>query len=127
MASCFAILNIVDKGVKMLEITTNRDKNRKKVMIDGFTYTVRRPGAGESLDLSQFGKEVESLEKRKDQLTEEENRRFRDKSLKSLRIVLSFFDSLGNEEAEDSLRSIDPEELMGVIKDVFSDTPETVS
>lgn len=104
----------------MLEITTNRDKNRKKLLLDGFTYMVRRPGAGESLDLSQFGKEVQELEK-KESLTEQEQKDFEDKSMKMLRIILSFFDALGVKEAEESLQSIDPEELMGVVKQVFED------
>lgn len=103
----------------MLEITTNRDKNRKKLLLDGFTYMVRRPGAGESLDLAQFGKEVEALEKRKTDLTDEEQKDFEEKSVKMLRIILSFFDCLGSKEAEASLQSIDPEELMGVVKQVF--------
>jgi hypothetical protein len=106
----------------MLEITTDRTKNRKKLLLDGHTYMVRRPGAGESLDLSQFGKEVEKLDKRKDDLTPEENQVFSDKSMQSLRIILSFFDALGNEEAQMHLKSIDPEELMGVVKQVFEDT-----
>lgn len=104
----------------MLEITTNRDKNRKKLLLDGFTYMVRRPGAGESLDLSQFGKEVQELEK-KGSLTEPEQKNFEDKSINMLKIILSFFDDLGNEQAKAHLQSIEPEELMNVVKQVFED------
>lgn len=111
----------------MLEITTNRDKNRKKLLMDGFTYMVRRPGAGESLDLSQFGKEVQRLEKRKDDLTDAERDNLTNKSMQSLKIVLSFFDYLGVEEAKDHLYSVDPEELMSVVKQVFDDTTESES
>lgn len=103
----------------MLEITTNRDKNRKKILLDGYTYMVRRPGAGESLDLTQFGKEVDAMDKR--ELSEEERKDFENKSIKMLSIVLGFFDDLGNKEAAASLQSIDPEELMMVVKKVFED------
>lgn len=106
----------------MQEISTNRSKHTKKVMIDGYTYLVRRPGAGESLDLSQFGKEAKELDKRKDSLTPEELEAFRDRSLLSLGIVLGFFDSLGDKAAEKSLKSIDPEELMEVVSSVFKDS-----
>lgn len=78
---------------------------------------VRTPGAGESLDLAQFGKEVEKLEAHK--LTEEQNAELTDKSMQSIRIILSFFDSLGDQAAQDYLRTIDPEELMSVVKQVF--------
>jgi hypothetical protein len=105
----------------MLEITTNRDKNRKKLLLDGYTYMVRRPGAGESLDLSQFGKEIETMEKRQGELSEAELADFQSKSIKMLSIILSFFDDLGNKEAAASLQSIDPEELMMVVKQVFED------
>ncbi len=103
----------------MLEITTNRNKNRKKILLDGYTYMVRRPGAGESLDLTQFGKEVDAMDKR--ELSEEERKDFENKSIKMLSIVLGFFDDLGNKEAFASLQSIDPEELMMVVKQVFED------
>lgn len=105
----------------MLEITTDKNKNRKKLLLDGYTYMVRRPGAGESLDLTQFGKQVERWEKR-DDLTPEEEKEFTDTSMRSLGTILSFFDSLGSEEAQAHLKSIDPEELMGVIDKVFKDT-----
>ena len=103
----------------MLEITTNRDKNRKKILLDGYTYMVRRPGAGESLDLTQFGKEVDAMDKR--ELSDAEQKDFQEKSIKMLSIVLGFFDDLGNKEAAASLQSIDPEELMMVVKQVFED------
>lgn len=109
----------------MLEITTNKAKNQKKLLMDGYTYMVRRPGAGESLNLSQFGKEVQKYEKRQDDLSESEQSVLTDKSMQSLKIVLSFFDSLGDEQAQDHLNSIDPEELMSVIKQVFEDKSES--
>lgn len=104
----------------MLEITTKRDKNLKKILLDGYTYTVRQPGAGESLDLAQFGKEVEQLEKQAD-LTSSDKADFSDKSMHALRVILSFFDCLGNKQAEAHLQSIDPEELMLVVKQVFEE------
>lgn len=107
-----------------MQITTNREKNRKLIDLDGFDYKIRRPGAGESMDLMDFGKEVEQLEKRKDDLTPEETQQFEEKSMKMLKIVLSLFDDLGNGNAKVHLRAIDPEELMNVIKEVFDPKPK---
>jgi len=45
----------------MLEIKTNQFKTRKKVLIDGNEYTVRKMGNIEQLDLSQYMRRLKQL------------------------------------------------------------------
>jgi hypothetical protein len=107
----------------MLEITTNKQKSQKKILMDGYTYMVRRPGAGEALTLNQISKDMTKYKNRTD-LAEDKQSRLQEMSMRALEIALGFFDPLGDEEANKHLQSIDVEEIMSVITQVFSDTSE---
>lgn len=100
------------------EITTNQDKNKKKVKVDGFMYIVRRPGAGESMDMRRFGRKITALEK-KDKTTDKEQEQYEELAEKVLVICISLFDADGNDKAESYLKTLAPETLMEVIGQVF--------
>ena len=120
----FAIIKVVNKGVYMFEITTDKQKRNKKVKIDGYTYDVRKAGAGDSLTMQQAGREITKLGKLTNP-SEQDSERIEKLTIKTLQICLGLFDSLGDKEAEQHLNSLDVETLMEVIQQIFEDDDGT--
>ena len=104
----------------MLEITTDKSKRTKKCLIDGYTYAVRKPGAGESLSMQLDGREITKLSKKKE-LSQDEEVTMELLTSKTLRLCLGLFDSLGNKDAEDYINSLDVETLLEVISQIFNE------
>lgn len=102
----------------MLEISTDKTKQKKQVKVDGFMYEVRKPGAGESLDFSRFGRQLSKIES-KSNLTEEEEKKYAEMAEKILTICLDLFDPLDNADAKKYIRTLAPEILMETIGQVF--------
>lgn len=109
----------------MFEINTDKSKRSKKLLLDGYTYMVRKPGAGESLGMQKAGRELTKFSKKTD-TTEEEQERIESLTVKTLNTCLGLFDALGNKEAGEYLDQLDVETLMLVIGQIFEsgDEPE---
>lgn len=103
-----------------LQITTNRDQLRRKVEVDGYTYMVRKPGAGESLTYRQLGREMTVLENKK-KLTKAESANYEELKARSLTISLRLFDALDNQEAQDYIDSLDISILLETINQIFGE------
>lgn len=106
----------------MLEISTAK-KPVNKVKIDGFVYSVRKPGAGESYFLSQAKRNIDKLEKRikSKTATPEEEEQFEKLSMKALKLCVTLFDALGDEDAQDHLDRLEADVLFGIIEQVYSE------
>lgn len=103
-----------------LQITTNKDRLRKHVEIDGFTYMVRRPGAGESLTYRQLGREMTKLEK-KTKLTKADENKYEELRARSTAISLALFDAKGNQEAKEYIDTLDIQTLLETISEIFGE------
>jgi len=108
----------------MLEISTNNDSRKELTVTDvdskkKYTYKVRQAGAGESLKLSQYGREVSKLEKK--ERSEEEQDRLEELSIKLLQILINLYIPL-TDEARDYLDIMSVEDLSGGIQAVFGET-----
>lgn len=110
----------------MLEITTTK-KPAEKVKMDGFVYAVRKPGAGESYFLSQAQRNIKKLSKKAEDntATEDDTEQLEKLSTKALKVCVTLFDALGNEEAQDYLDRLEPEVLFEVIGQVYSKLDES--
>lgn len=106
----------------MLEITTAK-KPQNKVKVDGFVYSVRKPGAGESYFLSQAKRNIKKLGDRveKKTATEQEQEQFEKLSTKALKVCTTLFDALGDEAAQDYLDRLEADTLFEVIEQVYSE------
>lgn len=104
----------------MLQISTKDKRQDKLVEIDGYTYSVRKAGAGESLTLQEYGRELEKLGKV--ELTAEQTKQVEEMATKLLSICLSLFKS-DDKKATDYIQTIELELLMDIIKQVYDETP----
>ena len=109
----------------MLEITTAKQPD-VKVKVDGFVYSVRKPGAGESYFISQAQRNITKLSKSVDNGTasDEEKQQFESITNKALKVCVTLFNALGNEEAQDYLDTLEAEVLFKVIEQVYSELNE---
>lgn len=82
----------------MIEIATKKLTTRKKVLIDGHEYTVRKLGAGDELAISQILRQLEKLQEkaRKGALTSKDEDLFTELQEKSLKIYADTFDDGGD-------------------------------
>lgn len=109
----------------MFELTTDKNKRSKKVKIDGFTYSVRKAGAGESLSMQRAGREITKLS-RLASPTDDDNERMEKLTVSTLSICLDLFDAGGDTKAEEHLNSLDVETLMEVIGQIFEEDDGTI-
>lgn len=112
----------------MIEITTAKLGSRKNIKIDGHVYSVRKPGAGEQLSISQMVREVNKyaeIEKTRT-LTAEEEKFILDKTARMMEIMTACFDDLGDGSKSKALvDSLSMDELQAVIEEIFADgTPK---
>lgn len=109
----------------MLEINTGQLRNRKKVLIDGHEYTVRKLGAGEELQIGQMAREMERIQKKKDKITEKDTDRGVDIANKIFDIMVSTFDDgVGGEKSKALVSGLSQEELKELYAAIF-DEPKT--
>lgn len=83
----------------MLEIQTAKLSSRKRVLIDGTEFTVRKLGAGDELALSQIIRRTQELLKKAEKnndLTDKEQADLLDMHKQSLAIYASTFDDGGD-------------------------------
>ena len=90
----------------MIEISTSKMSTRKKVLIDGQEFTIRKLGAGEELDLSQISRELftllDELDPKKG-FTEESAKKYDELKKKSLDIYIATFDDGGDQSKSKEL------------------------
>jgi len=103
----------------MLQINTSEKRQSNKVEIDGFIYSVRKPGAGESLTIQEYGRKLQELSKQ--ELTDEQNVEVEEMATKLLSICLSLFTS-EDKKATEYIQTIDVELLMEIVGQVFNET-----
>jgi hypothetical protein len=109
----------------MLEIKTTQSTSQKELTIKDsvtgkrYSYTVRQPGAGESLKMSQYSKVIKRLEKITEK-TEAETDEGEEVAMNLLKILLGLYNPNGNAEAREYLDILSAEDLMGGIEAVFN-------
>jgi hypothetical protein len=101
----------------MLNITTKQ--NQKTVEVDGFSYKVRRPGAGESLTLQKSGRDLTKLSKLAEP-TEAQETKMESMTIELLEICLGLFTGT-DEKAQKYIQTLDVEVLLDVINQVFDE------
>ena len=110
----------------MLEITTAKQP-QQQVKVDGFVYTVRKPGAGESYFLSQAQRNVQKLKAKIDAetATDDDKQQYEKLATKALKVATTLFDAQGNDEAQDHFDRLEAEVLFKVIEQVFNELDES--
>lgn len=111
----------------MLEINTNTLKSRKKVLIDGQQYIVRKLGAGEELSLSQAMRKLEKLgnKEKSGDLTEAEQDQAIKLAQSTLDTLISTFDDGGDgSKAKALISGLSAEELKEVYDKIFEEQSE---
>lgn len=111
----------------MIEISTGKLIQRKKVKIDNHIYLVRKLGGGEQLDLSQAVREIKKYENRSD-LTDAEEEKLIKLSKKVMDTMADCFDDgEGGSKAHKLINSLAPEELQLIMSQIFEETNEKPS
>lgn len=109
----------------MLEINTGQLRNRKKVLIDGHEYTVRKLGAGEELQIGQMAREMEHIQKKGKKITEKDTDRGIEVANKIFAIMVSTFDDgIGGEKSTALVSGLSQEELKELYAAIFEE-PKT--
>lgn len=108
----------------MLQINTRELKSRKKVLIDGHEYLVRRLGAGEELTLSQMMRKLDKLSKKEDDntLSDTEQEEALKLARDTLDILAGTFDDGGDgKKAKALIEGLNSEELKEIYDTIFAD------
>lgn len=108
----------------MIEIKTNQLKTRKKQVIDGHEYTVRRMGNIEQLDLAQKISRLTVLSEveEKKTLTKDQAKEVDDISRWMSEVFVSLFDDGGDQTKSKKLvSSLSDEEIEVILKVIFED------
>lgn len=106
----------------MKQISTAKLGGRKKVEIDGHAFSVRKMGAGESLALSQSQRRIEVLAKKEEAgtITEAEKDEFLKLGSSFIDAMASLYDDgVGGKKAQELIRSLSPEELAEMNKQIW--------
>ena len=118
----------------MLEISTAKTRQVKRVNIDGHVYSVRKLGAGEQLTMSQYMRKITKVDARikaGEMLTDAEEEQAEKYSTDLLDILASCFDDGGDgSKAKGLVNSLAPDELQEVIAEIFKDDdkqPDTIT
>lgn len=114
----------------MLEINTNTLKSRKKVLIDGQEYVVRKLGAGEELSLSQSMRRLNKLQQKEleGNLTEKEQDEVSQLAKNTLDILTGTFNDGGDgSKAKALVSGLSAEELREIYERIFDESAETDS
>lgn len=108
---------------------TNKLKSRRKALIDGHEFTVRRMGNIERLEVLQAQDEIKAIIDKYPQDVKDEDIKAGDmeivnkKALQSAEILIGLFDDGGDQSKSRSLvRSLDDEDIIAIIDEVFSQT-----
>jgi hypothetical protein len=109
----------------MREFTTDQSKSTKKILLDGHAFTVRQPGAGESLMLQKAGRETKQLQAKKEKsgLSEAEQDRFLELTEEALEIALDWYQP-DDKEGKKHLYRLDPVTVIETINEVFGEPEE---
>ena len=108
---------------------TNQLKSRRKALIDGHEFTVRRMGNIERLEVLQIQDEIKAIIEKypKDaadaDISSKDMEFVNKKALQSAEILIGLFDDGGDQSKSRALvRSLDDEDIIAIIDDVFNQT-----
>ena len=108
---------------------TNQLKSRRKALIDGHEFTVRRMGNIERLEVLQIQDEIKAIIDKYPQeatdadISAEDMEFVNKKALQSAEILIGLFDDGGDQSKSRALvRSLDDEDIIAIIDDVFNQT-----
>ncbi len=111
----------------MLELKTNQLKTRKKVLIDGHEYTVRKLGNIEQLDLSQYMRRLDSLAKIEatQPLSDKQLQQVQNISDQIAKLFISLFDDGGDQTKSRTLvASLNESELALMLSQIFNENED---
>lgn len=108
---------------------TNTLKSRRKAVIDGHEFTVRRMGNIERLEVLQAQDEIKAIIDKYPQDVKDEDIKPADmevvntKALQSAEILVGLFDDGGDQSKSRALvRSLEDDDIIDIIEKVFSQT-----
>lgn len=108
----------------MISFKTNELKGRKKVLIDGHGYTVRRMGNIEQMEYSQSVRKLQKLAELEAtrSLTEEEKEQVDTIALNLSKVFISLFDDGGNQTKSKKLvSSLTEDEISELLLAIFAE------
>ena len=109
----------------MLEISTAKSRQIKRVNIDGHVYSVRKLGAGEQLTMSQYMRKITKFDSRikaGEILTDAEEEQAEKYSSDLLNILASCFDDGGDgSKAKELVNSLTADELASIVEEIFKE------
>ena len=111
---------------------TNQLKSRRKAIIDGHEYTVRRRGNIEQLELLDINDEIKSVLAKypadvpDDEISEEDKALIGKRSLQSAEMLFALFDDGTKDQSKSKrlVRSLDHDDIISIIEDTFAQTEE---
>lgn len=108
---------------------TNQLKSRRKAIIDGHEFTVRRMGNIERLEVLQSQDEIQAIiakypkDFKDSDITKEDMGTINKKALYSAEILIGLFDDGGDQSKSRKLvRSLEDEDVIAIIDSVFAQT-----
>lgn len=108
---------------------TNQLKSRRKAIIDGHEFTVRRLGNIERLEAVRLQNELQEIiskypEDVKDEdISKDDIKAINEKAMQSSELLLSLFDDGGDQSKSKALiRSLDDEEIIDIVESIFEQT-----
>lgn len=109
---------------------TNQLKSRRKAIIDGHEYTVRRLGNIERLEINQRTTEIRRILNKyakdvsDDEIKQADIDTMERLALESAKTMVSLFDdgTTDQEKARELVRSLDEEDLLDIIEATFAQT-----
>lgn len=104
-------------------LSINTKQNTKLVEVDGYGFTVRKPGAGESLTMQKARREISNMGD-VEGMSDSQKQQFEDLYLEVLDICLSLFSS-DDPKAVKHIQTLDAEILLDVIAQVFNTEAQT--
>lgn len=108
---------------------TNTLKSRRKAMIDGHEFTVRRMGNIERLEVLQAQDEIKAIidkyptDVKDEDISAADMETVNKKALASAEVLIGLFDDGGDQSKSRALvRSLDDEDIIAIIDEVFNQT-----
>lgn len=108
---------------------TNQLKSRRKAIIDGHEFTIRRFGNIERLEVMRLQQEVEKIIKKypadaKDEdISQEDIDEINSKAMQSSELLIRLFDDGGDQsKSRDLIRSLEDTEIIDIIDSIFEQT-----
>lgn len=108
---------------------TNTLKSRRKAMIDGHEFTVRRMGNIERLEVLQAQDEINAIidkyptDVKDEDISAADMETVNKKALASAEVLIGLFDDGGDQSKSRALvRSLDDEDIIAIIDEVFNQT-----